>query len=116
MVLTVACLGLRSCELLALQWGDLDFLNFTVKIQRSVVQGEINPPKTEDSEGVLPLDPALAELLKVHRQRSLYLQPTDFVFPGNSGKPAKDQKRFLVFEFPVSNFEFRNFVFLLSTF
>jgi integrase len=88
MVLTVACLGLRSCELLALQWGDLDFLNFTVKIQRSVVQGEINPPKTEDSEGVLPLHPALAELLKVHRQRSVYLQPTDFVFPGNSGKPA----------------------------
>lgn len=87
MVTTVACLGLRSCELLGLQWADLDFLNFTVKIQRSVVQGEVNPTKTEASESVLPLHPALAELLKAHRQRSVYIQATDFVFAGNSGKP-----------------------------
>jgi integrase len=87
MVLATACLGLRSCELVGLQWGDLDFLNSTVKIERSVVQGEINPTKTEASESALPLDPALAELLKAHRQRSTYLQSTDFVFAGDSGKP-----------------------------
>src|ERR1039458_7942939 len=88
MVLTAGCLGLRSCELLSLQWADLDFLNLTVKIQRSVVQGEVNPTKTEESESVLPLHPTLAELLKAHRQRSVYVQATDYVFAGNSGKPV----------------------------
>ena len=42
MVITVACLGLRVCELLGLQWGDIDFENLTVKIQRSFVEGEVN--------------------------------------------------------------------------
>jgi len=87
MTLTVACLGLRACELVGLQWADLDFLNLTVKVARSVVQGEINGTKTETSESILPLHPALAELLIAHRQRSTYLQPTDFVFAGDSGKP-----------------------------
>ena len=32
MVITVACLGLRVCEMLGLQWGDLDPDNLTVKI------------------------------------------------------------------------------------
>jgi integrase len=88
MVLTDACLGLRVCELLGLQWGDLDFGNLTVKIQRSVVQGEVNPTKTEASESVLPLDPTLAELLKAHRRRVVYVQTEDFVFAGKSGNPA----------------------------
>jgi integrase len=87
MVTTVACLGLRVCELLALQWGDIDFETLTVRIQRSIVQGEVNPTKTEASESPLPIDPALGELLSTHRARSAYLQPTDFVFAGNSGRP-----------------------------
>jgi integrase len=87
MVLTAACLGLRASELVGLQWADIDFLNLTLKVERSVAQGEINGTKTETSESVLPLHPALAELLQVHRQRSVYVQPTDFVFAGDSGRP-----------------------------
>ena len=86
MVLTVACLGLRAGELTSLQWGDLDFLNSTVKVERSVVQGEINLTKTPRSEDILPLDLALGELLKAHRLRSVHLEPTDFVFAGQSGR------------------------------
>lgn len=88
MVLIAACLGLRVSELLGLQWGDLDFKDLTLKIQRSVVQGEVNPTKTETSESLLPLDHALAGLLQAHRARSVYTQATDFVFPAPSGKPG----------------------------
>ena len=49
MVITIACLGLRVCELLGLQWGDIDFENLTLKVQRSFVKGEIYPTKTEAS-------------------------------------------------------------------
>jgi integrase len=87
MVVTIACLGLRVSELLALQWGDIDFDKLTVKIQRSFVDGEVNPPKTEASESVLPLDPDLAEALLLHKAHSPYKAESDFVFAGASGKP-----------------------------
>jgi len=87
MVLTVACLGLRVSELLGLQWGDIDFEDLTVRIQRSVVEGEVSETKTEASEGTLPLDPNLAEALVAHKASSVYVADSDFVFAGHSGKP-----------------------------
>ena len=87
MVITVACLGLRVCELLGLQWGDLDFENLTLKIQRSIVEGEVNEPKTEASESTLPLDPDLAEVLLAHKAGSHYKADSDYVFAGATGKP-----------------------------
>ena len=87
MVITVACLGLRVCELLGLRWGDLDFESLTVKIQRSVVEGEVNETKTEASESTLPLDPDLAECLLAHKARSHFVADSDYVFVGASGKP-----------------------------
>ncbi len=87
MVISVACLGLRVCEMLGLQWGDIDLENLTVKIQRSVVEGEVNETKTEASQATLPLDPDLAELLSAHMARSNYLGESDFVFARSDGKP-----------------------------
>lgn len=87
MVITLACLGLRVSELLGLQWGDIDFENLTVKIQRSWSEGEICLTKTEASEGALPLDPDLAEVLLNHEAQALHLADSDFVFAGASGRP-----------------------------
>lgn len=87
MIVTIACLGLRVCELMALQWGDIDFESLTVRIQRSYVHGEMNPTKTEASEGLLPLDSGLADALRAHRTQSVYASDADYVFAGASGKP-----------------------------
>jgi len=87
MVVTIACLGLRVSELLALQWGDIDFENLTVRIQRSVVTGEVNSTKTDASEANLPLDPDLAVVLLKHKERATYKADSDYVFAGDSGKP-----------------------------
>jgi integrase len=87
MVITVACLGLRVSELLGLQWGDIEFENLTAKIQRSVVEGKVNPTKTEASESTLPLDPDLAEALLAHRAASVHVADSDFVFAGDAGRP-----------------------------
>jgi integrase len=87
MVITVACLGLRVSELLGLQWGDIDFENLTLKIERSVVEGRVNETKTEASEGSLPLDSDLAQMLLAHKAASKHVAPSDFVFAGQSGKP-----------------------------
>ncbi len=87
MVVTITCLGLRVCELLALRWGDIDFESLTVSIQQSIVAGEVNPTKTEASEGTLPLDPDLAETLLQHKGQATYTADTDYVFAGDTGKP-----------------------------
>jgi integrase len=87
MVITIACLGLRVSELLGLRWGDIDFHNLTLKIQRSFVQGEIYSTKTEASESTVPLDPTLADVLLQHNARTAYSSDSDYVFAGESGKP-----------------------------
>jgi integrase len=87
MVLTAACLGLRVSELIALQWGDLDFEGLTIKIARSFVRGEINETKNEASESTLPLDLDLAEVLLAHKANAVYRSNSDYVFAGESGKP-----------------------------
>ena len=55
MVQVCCSLGLRACELVAIQWGDLDWQTQTLLVQRSVVQGEVNPTKTEASQKPVPL-------------------------------------------------------------
>ena len=87
MVIIIACLGLRVSELVALQWGDIDFASLTIKVQRGFVRGEINPTKTEASEGILPLDPGLAEAILAYRRRAAHIADTDFVFASATGKP-----------------------------
>jgi integrase len=85
MVMTIACLGLRISELVALQWGDLDFEIFTVQVVRGFVRGVVNPTKTDASEGILPLDADLAELLLAHKRRTTCVSDCDYVFANESG-------------------------------
>src|SRR2546426_8449140 len=73
--------------IMGLRWGDIDFDNLAVKIQRSFVQGEIYPTKTEASESALPLDANLADVLLAHRAQAAYASDSDFVFAGDSRKP-----------------------------
>ncbi len=91
MVLVAGCLGLRASEVTGLQWQDLDWDGFTVTIRRGVVHGRVGEAKTEASKKPIPLDPDLAAELLQHRARSVYTQPGDFVFAGDSGKPRWQQ-------------------------
>jgi integrase len=92
MVTTAACLGLRVSELLGLQWGDIDFQNLTVTIQRSVVGGQVYPTKTEASQGMLPLAPELAKVLLAHRAASTYVAVSDFCVCGRGRESALERQ------------------------
>jgi integrase len=87
MVITIACLGLRVCELMALKWGDVCFEKLQIRIQRSIVAGEVNLTKNDASETTLPLDPELAGVLLEHRILSVYNADSDFVFCTCTGHP-----------------------------
>jgi integrase len=87
MVLVAACLGLRVSEIMGLQWGDFDWENLTVMVQRSVVHGRVGDTKTQASFRPLPLDTRLAVSLRELRNRSDYTKQEDFVFANAKGRP-----------------------------
>ena len=65
------CLGLRVNEIVALKWGDFDFHNLTLLLQRSIVHGRLGAVKTEYPRDFVPLDPQLASVLEDWRQRTV---------------------------------------------
>jgi integrase len=87
MVLVAVCLGLRVSEIMGLQWGDFDWENSTVLVQRSVVHARVGETKTEYSRRPMPLDPALKEALVTWREQCFYGTDSDWVFANDAGRP-----------------------------
>ena len=87
MVLVAVCLGLRVSEIIGLKWGDFDWQNSSVLVQRSVVHGREGETKTEYSLRPMPLDPALRESLYTWRERAFYQTDADWVFANDAGRP-----------------------------
>jgi integrase len=88
MVLVAQCLGLRVSEILGLQWGDFNFEERTVLVQRSIVGGRVDDVKTEYSKDEVPLDPRLAEVLVQWRSASFFPRNEDWVFANPAtGRP-----------------------------
>jgi integrase len=88
MVVVAQCLGLRISEIMGLQWGDFDFKDRTVLVQRSVVHGRVDDVKTEYSKDRVPLDRRLAKILLAWRERSAFPEDKDWVFANPAtGKP-----------------------------
>lgn len=70
--------GLRVGELLALKWSDIDLAKGTITVNKScrdrwengVYRKEIDTPKTETSERVIPLPKQFLPLLKAYKRES----------------------------------------------
>ncbi len=88
MVFLDAVTGLRRSELLALKWGDVEFDNLQIIVQRSIYGNVVGNCKTEASKKPVPMDPILAAELWTWKQHSSYSQPHDWVFasPRTKGK------------------------------
>jgi integrase len=92
MVLVAGCLGLRVSEIMGLRWEDINFANMTMLVQRSVVHGRVGDVKTEYSKDRLPLDPALVEVLLLHRDRCVeYCDGWLFANP-DTGRPYHQEQ------------------------
>ncbi len=90
MCIVAACLGLRASEVAGLQWGDFDWGNRQVHIQRGFVVGHVDEVKTTNSNRNLPVHAALASLLLEYKKEtaadakiSAWLFPS----PYGTGKP-----------------------------
>jgi integrase len=80
MVLLAGCVGLRCSEIFGLKWSDFDWLKNEIFIQRSFVEGYEDETKTESSNTLVPLYPAIVEALLAWRHESAYNEDTDYVF------------------------------------
>jgi integrase len=80
MVFVAATTGLRVSELLALKWQDISFDSQEIPLRRAVVDGVIGDMKTEASRKPIPLDSALAAVLKVWRACTPYCRDEDWIF------------------------------------
>ncbi len=92
LVLCALRTGLRMGELIGLQWGDVDFHNKLILVQRNVALGEMTTPKSRTSRRHVRMTSQLAQTLTGHRI-SLKAEALkkgwggfpEWVFPGSDG-------------------------------
>jgi len=70
--LVCVCFGLRISEALALKWGDVDWLNGKLSVERGIVRQHLDGMKTETSQKAITINQTivLAEacVSRTHRQ------------------------------------------------
>jgi integrase len=81
--------GLRRGELTGIKWGDIDFANLLIDVQRSVVDQVIGRCKTEASQKPVPLDEHTAQDLLAWYRVTPYREPEDWVFASNSNRAGR---------------------------
>jgi integrase len=80
LVLLATSTGLRQSELFGLKWGDINFVQETMNVTRSIVCGVVGPCKTESSQKPVPVHPTVLEALGKWKEASRYVLADDWVF------------------------------------
>lgn len=84
--------GIRRGELMGLQWGDIDFDDYVISVNRNVTYTPasgivVSTPKTECSVRQIPVMPSVAAVLMEYRNRTEEWKKNDFLFP-KDGNPS----------------------------
>jgi integrase len=80
MAVLCVCFGLRISEARGLKWGDVDWLESRLKVERSIVGQIVDDVKTRESEAEPPIDDAVLAVLKNWKQMSQFLDAEDWMF------------------------------------
>ena len=80
MVILDLARGLRCSDLFALQWRDVLWEDRTLLVRRGIVNGVVSDVKTKYSNAGIPLDPAVAEILRKCHQKTPFKSLGDWVF------------------------------------
>lgn len=80
MALICVCFGLRISEALALKWGDVDWLNRRLRVERGIVCQKIDDVKTAESQRPLHIDSEMLQVLKLWKQTTQFSSPEDWMF------------------------------------
>jgi integrase len=88
--------GLRTSEMIGLEWGDIDFITNTVRIRRAFVMGKMKAPKTEAGIRVVELTAPALQALRAQKALTFLAGGTVFLNPrsGEQWKGDRDVRRF----------------------
>jgi integrase len=78
--LMCVCFGLRISEALALKWADVDWLDSKLRIERGIVEQNVDDVKTDGSRKVLKVESELLEHLKLRKQITQFPSHGDWIF------------------------------------
>ena len=78
--LVCVCFGLRISEALALKWGDVDWLNGKLSVERGIVRQHVDDVKTETSHKAITVSKTMLEALKTWKQTTQFSAHGDWVF------------------------------------
>jgi integrase len=79
--------GMRNGELLALQWRDVDLDAGTLRVRRTVFNGDVSPPKTAAGNRTIRLTGMAVVALREHRLTTARQRIYEWVFPSRAGTP-----------------------------
>lgn len=85
--------GMRQGELIGLQWKDVDLDGSTLRVNRSVYEGLVSPPKTSAGRRTIRLSKLALSALKQHRVDAATRNEriSEWVFPNANGTPIGHQ-------------------------
>jgi integrase len=78
--LMCVCFGLRISEALALKWSDVDWLKGTLRVERGIVERNVDDVKTDESRKSLAMAEDLLDRLKVWKQAAEFSADSDWIF------------------------------------
>ncbi|MCU1271140.1 MAG: site-specific integrase [Acidobacteriaceae bacterium] len=80
MALLCVCFGLRISECLALRWSDVDWLNSKLRVERGIVEQNVDDVKTPESQQSLYIAAEILDVLKLWKQTTQFSAPDDWMF------------------------------------
>jgi integrase len=83
--------GMRQGELIGLQWKDVDLDDGTLRVNRSVYEGVVSPPKTNAGSRTIRLSKLALAALRQHRVSTAKRRISEWVFPNANGTPIGHQ-------------------------
>lgn len=91
LILAAAHTGIRTGELVALRWQDIEWTAGRVRVCRASVRRRFGTPKSQRGSRSIPLSGRLAAVLREYRSRSRFDADDDLVFahPGHGGPLAE---------------------------
>jgi len=82
--LVCVCFGLRISEALALKWGDVDWLNGKLRVERGIVRQRVGDVKTETSHKAITVTQTMNEALKAWKQTTQFSAQENWMFASPS--------------------------------
>ncbi|MCD8492031.1 MAG: site-specific integrase [Geovibrio sp.] len=90
--------GMRTGELLALKWSDIDFQSHKIKVQRTITKSRIKESTKTSEYRIIDIIPALDPHLKRHKQYTF--MKSEWVLNTSYGKPFMKTENMKVYYNP----------------